>query len=109
MNSSPLRAALLSVLVPGLGQMVAGKSARGAAILAAAIIIGNLSPVFPLAFAIAGADRRAGWAYWIPRVGHDLMAIWSVVFWVWAVVDAYHQAAGPGSGETCSGSGQPAP
>jgi hypothetical protein len=69
--------------------MFAGSGSRGAAILAGAIIIGSLNLLSLLAFAISGLDRGSGWAYWIPRIGHDVMAAWSVAFWIWAVVDAY--------------------
>jgi TM2 domain-containing membrane protein YozV len=82
-------AAFLSLLVPGLGQIYGGRGARGAAILAGAIIIGNLNLVFLLLFGSASRDPGSVWAYWIPRIGHDVLAVWSIVFWIWAVVDAY--------------------
>lgn len=82
-------AGVLSLLIPGLGQMVGGKGGRGAAILVGAIIIGSLNLLFLLAFSIANPDPASVWAYWIPRVGHDALAVWSVAFWVWAVIDAY--------------------
>ena len=41
-------AGLLSLLVPGLGQIYGGRGTRGAAILAGAIVIGNLNLVFLL-------------------------------------------------------------
>lgn len=85
--------AVLSLIVPGLGQIYGGRSERGAAILASAIIIGNLNLLFLLAFAIADPDPQSGWAYWIPRIGHDVMAVWSIAFWIWAVADAYRLAA----------------
>ncbi len=91
MGRNPLLAGLLSLLVPGLGQIYGGRGVRGAAILVSAVIIGNLNILFVLAFAIADPDPSAAWAYWIPRIGHDVMAIWSIVFWIWAVVDAYRQ------------------
>jgi len=89
MKRNPLVAGLLSLLVPGLGQIYGGRGGRGAAILVGAIIIGNLNLLFVLAFATADPDPSAAWAYWLPRVGHDVMSIWSIVFWVWAVVDAH--------------------
>ena len=82
-------AGVLSLLVPGLGQMLSGRSDRGATILAAAIVIGSLNVLFVLGFSIASPDPGAAWAYWIPRVSHDVLSVWSVVFWLWAVVDAY--------------------
>lgn len=82
-------AGFLSLLVPGLGQIYGGRGVRGAAILAGAIIIGNLNLVLLLLFASANPDPGSVWAYWIPRVGHDGLSVWSIVFWIWAVVDAY--------------------
>jgi hypothetical protein len=86
---NPFIAGLLSLLVPGLGQIYGGRGTRGAAILAGAIIIGNLNLVFLLLFVAANPDPGSTWAYWIPRVGHDVMSVWSAVYWIWAVVDAY--------------------
>jgi TM2 domain-containing membrane protein YozV len=91
MKRNPLIAGLLSLLVPGLGQIYGGRGDRGAAILVGAIIIGNLNLLFLLVFVIADPDPSATWAYWLPRLGHDVMSIWSIVFWIWAVVDAYRQ------------------
>jgi hypothetical protein len=85
-------AGLLSLLVPGLGQIYSGASARGAAILVAAIVIGSLNLLFVLAFSAVDPTPADKWAYWIPRIGHDVVALWSLVFWLWAVVDAYMNA-----------------
>ncbi|GBE23202.1 MAG TPA: hypothetical protein ENH00_04685 [Actinobacteria bacterium] len=82
-------AGLLSLLVPALGQMYAGARTRGGAILAGAIIIGNLNILFLPVFVAAEPDPGVVWEYWIPRVGHDVMSLWSIVFWIWAIVDAY--------------------
>jgi TM2 domain-containing membrane protein YozV len=79
-------------VVPGLGQMYAGESRKGAAVLVAAIVVASLNLGFVLAFAAAGPDTSTNWGYWIPRIGHDVVALWSVVFWAWAVVDAYRTA-----------------
>ena len=84
-------AGFLSLLVPGLGQIYGGKGGRGAAILFGAIVIGNLNLIFLLLFAGAAPDPASVWAYWIPRIGHDILSAWSIVFWLWAVVDAYRQ------------------
>jgi hypothetical protein len=86
---------MLSLLVPGLGQIYGGESNKGAAIIAAAIIIGNLNiiilplismanPVIP----IVTPDARAVWAYWISRIVHDVLSFWSIAFWIWAIWDA---------------------
>jgi TM2 domain-containing membrane protein YozV len=89
-------AGFLSLIIPGLGQIYRGKSKKGAMILAAAIIIANLNililPLISLANPVIPpdcGDARAVWAYWIPRIGHDIFALWSIVFWLWAVVDAF--------------------
>lgn len=92
MRRSPIVAGFLSLLVPGLGQMSSGQGNKGAAILVAAIVIGNLNLVFVPAFVAADPDPAVAWAYWLPRVGHDVMSLWSLVFWVWAAVDAYRHA-----------------
>ena len=85
-------AGLLSLLVPGLGQIYCGKSNKGAAILAAAIVIGNLNIVFVLVFLNADPNPNSAWAYWLPLIGHDVISFWSVVFWIWAILDAYKLA-----------------
>lgn len=82
-------AGFLSLLVPGLGQIYGGRGGRGTAILVGALVVGNLNLIFLLLFASAAPDPGSLWAYWIPRVGHDLLSVWSIVFWIWAVVDAY--------------------
>lgn len=91
--SRRVTAGLLSLLVPGSGQMFAGAGTRGGAILAAAIVIGNLNILFLPVFVAAQPDPGVVWEYWIPRVGHDVMSLWSVVFWIWAIVDAYRTAS----------------
>ena len=93
MVHKPVIAGALSLLVPGLGQIYAGKSNKGASILAAATVIGNLNLIFLLVFASANPDPGAPWGYWIPRVGHDVIVLWSIVFWIWATVDAYRLAS----------------
>ncbi len=93
MKRKAVLAGVLSLLVPGLGQMVSGRSEKGATILAAAIVIGSLNVLFVLAFSMANPEAGVVWAYWIPRVGHDVLSVWSVAFWLWAVVDAYRDTA----------------
>lgn len=95
MSNNPFIAGILSLLVPGLGQMYAGESYKGVAILVAAIVIANLNIIILPLIALANPalpqgspERRKVWAYWIPRVVHDVASFWSIVFWVWAVVDA---------------------
>jgi hypothetical protein len=95
MRRNPFIAGILSLLVPGLGQIYGGEGNKGAAIIAAAIVIGNLNiiilPLISMANPVipTGApDARTIWAYWIPRVVHDVISFWSIAFWVWAVLDA---------------------
>lgn len=89
MKRCPFVAGFLSLLVPGLGQVYCGTGNKGAAIMAGAVIIGNLNLIFLPVFVAANPDPEIVWAYWIPRIGHDVMSLWSVAFWAWAVVDAY--------------------
>jgi hypothetical protein len=88
-------AALLSLLVPGLGQIYAGKQERGAAILVAGIIVGTMAlisqtlflsvvpPPFPFPYSVV-AERF--WWYRLP------LAFYGLVFWAWQLADAYYQA-----------------
>jgi len=89
---NPVLAGFLSLIIPGLGQIYCGEGNKGAAILTAAIIVGNLNIIFLPVFVTANPNSEIVWAYWIPRIGHDVMSVWSVVFWIWAVVDAYSLA-----------------
>ncbi|MGD0878659.1 MAG: hypothetical protein ABSA01_10990 [Anaerolineales bacterium] len=95
MSHNPIIAGILSLLVPGLGQIYSGEGNRGAAIIVAAIIIANLNIiVLPLismanpAIPKGTPDSRKLWSYWIPRIVHDVASFWSVVFWIWAIADA---------------------
>jgi len=85
----PVLAGLLSLFVPGLGQIACGKGSRGASILVAAIVVGNLNILFLPIFVAANLDPGAAWAYWVPRIGHDVISVWSLVFWIWAIADAW--------------------
>jgi TM2 domain-containing membrane protein YozV len=88
MKRHPTVAGLLSLLIPGLGQIYCGEGTRGAAIMVAAIIIGNLNLIFLPVFVAAKTDPELAWAYWLPRIGHDLMSLWSLAFWIWVILDA---------------------
>ena len=101
MSRSPLLAGILSFLVPGLGQIVAGRGQRGAAILFAAIVIGNLNAIWLSLHGLTSPGPNALWTYTLPRILHDLLAVWAVVFFIWQAIDAYQQAnrrPTPGSG-----------
>ena len=52
----PVSAFLISLLVPGLGQIMAGRHERGAVILIAAIVVGNLNIIWLSLFATTRAD-----------------------------------------------------
>ena len=95
MKRNPFMAGFLSLLVPGLGQIYVGKGNKGAAIIAASIVIGNLNIIILPLIAMANPVIPVGtpnaisiWAYWIPRTVHDVISFWSITFWVWAIVDA---------------------
>ena len=92
MTKIPIVASIFSLVIPGLGHLCCGDPKRGLLILVAAIIIGNLNLIFIVLFFQAGIDPSLGWKYWLPRIGHDVVVFWSIVFWVWAVIDAYRCA-----------------
>jgi TM2 domain-containing membrane protein YozV len=101
MINNPIIAGILSLLVPGLGQIYAGQSTKGAAMIVAAIVIANLNIIVLPLISMAnpeipkGApDARSLWSYWIPRIVHDVASFWSIVFWIWAIVDAVLIALG---------------
>ena len=95
MRRNPVVAGILSLLVPGLGQIYGGEGNKGAATIAAAIVIGNLNiiplPLISMANPVTPTETqkaRAIWSYWIPRVVHDIVSFWSIAFWIWAIGDA---------------------
>jgi len=93
MSRSAFLAGALSLVIPGLGQIYAGKGERGAAILVAVIIVGNLNAIWLSLFATANPAHEAFWASTLPRLLHDLFAAYGVVFWIWQVVDAHRICA----------------
>jgi len=92
MNKKPVLAALLSILVPGLGQMYAGKAERGALILIATIIVGNLNAIWLSLYATTDLEKRTFWAVELPRILHDVFAVYGLVFLAWQIWDAYKLA-----------------
>jgi hypothetical protein len=92
MSRRPILAGVLSLLVPGLGQICSGRGERGAAILIAAIVVGNLNAIWLSLHATTSCGPYTFWATALPRILHDLFAAWGVVFLTWQVVDAYRQA-----------------
>ncbi len=89
MKRNPFLAALLSILVPGLGQLYCGQRIMGVGILVAAIVVASMNILFIPLFVAANPDPEIAWAYWIPRIGHDVISFWSAAFWVWIAADAY--------------------
>jgi TM2 domain-containing membrane protein YozV len=99
MKPTPSFAALLSLIIPGLGQIYVGDRKKGAAIIFAAIVIANLNIIILPLIAMANPNLpvHSGnadevWKYWIPRITHDVASLWSIAFWIWAVIDAYKDA-----------------
>ncbi len=92
MFRSPIVASVISLLVPGLGQIISGKDDRGAAILVSTIVVGNLNAIFLSLNGMASRRTEAFWARKLPRILHDLFAAYGIIFWVWQVLDAYRVA-----------------
>ena len=97
MKRYPILAALFSLIIPGLGQIYGGEGKKGAAVIFAAIVIANLNIMILPLIAIANPDLpmhhldpNTVWKYWIPRITHDIASMWSIAFWVWAIIDAYN-------------------
>ena len=88
MNAKPALAGVLSFVVPGLGQIYAKEEIRGAAILIAVIIVGNLNAIFLSIFVSADPDPTIFWQSGLPRLLHDITAFYGIVFWVWQTADA---------------------
>ena len=87
MKRNPIIAGLLSLIVPGLGQIYAGENNKGGAIIFGAIVIANLNiillPLISVAnptIPMAAPDSRTIWAYFIPRVVHDVASFWSIAY-----------------------------
>jgi len=100
MKRNAFIAALLSLIIPGLGQIYGGEGKKGAAIIFAAIVIANLNIIILPLIAMANPnlpmhpnDANEVWKYWIPRITHDVASLWSITFWLWAVIDAFNVTA----------------
>ena len=89
---NPYLAGFLSLLVPGLGQFYTGLRIRGAAILLAVIIVGNLNAIWLSLYALSSPDPDIFWTSTLPRILHDLFTVYGVIFWLWQLADAYQQA-----------------
>lgn len=58
---NPYLASLLSIPVPGLGQIYAGESTRGAIILSFTIIVGNLNAIYLSTYATSKQSTDIFW------------------------------------------------
>jgi TM2 domain-containing membrane protein YozV len=83
---NPILAAVLSLVVPGLGQIYSGKSERGVAILVAGIIVGTLALIWQTLFVTANPS----YPFFLPY--QIALTFYGAIFWVWQVVDGYQQA-----------------
>jgi TM2 domain-containing membrane protein YozV len=91
-SRNPYLVGLLSIPVPGLGQIYAGRSERGAAILITTIIVGNLNAIWLSLHATTNPGADVFWASTLPRLLHDIFAAYGVIFLIWQVIDAFQQA-----------------
>jgi TM2 domain-containing membrane protein YozV len=91
MRHDPLIAGTLSLFIPGMGQIYAGSSGRGAAILVAVILVGNLNAIWLSLYGLTVPVANAPWLYEVPRILHDVFAFYGITFWSWQVLDAYQQ------------------
>ena len=89
MKQKSFIAGIFSLLIPGLGQIYAGKSERGVAILIAVIVVGNLNAIWLSVFALSTTIPATFYNYTLPRLLHDIFAFYGIIFWIWQVVDAY--------------------
>jgi hypothetical protein len=87
-SSRSLIAGLLSLVVPGLGQMLTRRGTRGAAILAVVLVVGNLNAIFLSTYAATMRLDVPFFARGLPRLLHDVFAFYGIVFWIWQAVDA---------------------
>lgn len=87
-NVNPTIAGILSLIVPGLGQIYAGKGDRGAAILVAGIIVGTLALIWQTLYA-AYSSNLMTYPYPLYRIS---LAAYAMVFWIWQTIDAYRIA-----------------
>jgi len=91
MKRNPILASVFSLLIPGAGQMYCGQSLRGAAILLAVIVVGNLNAIWLTMYAaqLSTPGPPDFWAQVLPRLLHDLFAFYGVVFLAWQIADAF--------------------
>jgi hypothetical protein len=66
---------------------------RGAVILIAVMVVGNLNAIWLTLYPTANHLPDFFWTSMLPRILHDVFAVYGVIFWIWQVVDAYQQAS----------------
>ncbi len=88
MRGGPLQRGLLSFVVPGLGQMVSGRAERGACILGLVLVVGNLNAIFLSVYAPTLGGELPFFARGLPRLLHDVFAVYGIIFWLWQALDA---------------------
>jgi len=91
MNRNPWFAVIFSVFFPGLGHVYVGKRALGAAFMLAFITIGILNAIWLSIYGGLQTDLSF-YSDTLPRILHDIFAVYGIVFWVWQVFDVYHLA-----------------
>lgn len=87
MKRKEILASIMSLIIPGLGQIYLGKTERRAAILLSVIIVGNLNAIYLSVFTLSPPRNFIN--YMLLRGLHDLFAFYGIVFLIWQVVDAY--------------------
>jgi hypothetical protein len=92
MKRNPFIAGLLSLIIPGMGQIYCGKTRLGAGFLLAVIIVGNLNAIWLSIYAGTQTDLSF-FSDTFPRLLHDIFAGYGIVFWLWQVVNAYQLAS----------------
>ncbi len=79
-------ALILSLIIPGIGQVYCGKVARGITILIVSIL---LVPILYLGYAILFVETESDTAL---LIGLLAACIVSLAFWIWNIIDAYNTA-----------------
>jgi len=68
------------------------KAERGVLILIATIIVGNLNAIWLSLCATTNLEKGSFWAVELPRILHDVFAVYGLVFLAWQIWDAYQLA-----------------
>jgi len=80
---------LISLIIPGLGHIILGKNTKGAFILIAFIIVGNLNVLWLSMHAVAMSIKPyTFFGHYFPRILHDIFAFYGIIFLLWQTIDA---------------------